>query len=96
MLEKGDVAKAIEVLEELFPDILLDHFDCIWELDDGEVSWNTDNCEEDLYNGDGNTYTGEITREGVKTDGVYTIMNVDYAIGQDVTVVFNNDKRVEQ
>lgn len=77
-----------------FHDFLVDFHDCIWQVKQGEVSWNTDNDQKDLDYGDGNTYSCEIDGERTVI-GDYMVMNLDDGCGNTVTAVFLAEKEIQ-
>ena len=76
-----------------FHDFLVDFYDCVWQVKQGEVSWNTDDNQKDLDYGDGNTYSCEIDGERTVI-GDYVVMNLDDGCGNTVTAVFLAEKEV--
>lgn len=87
----------IELLNELNNHHLtmMEYQDSVWSFHscDNSVSWNTENNKEDMENGDGETYGGEVF-DGITKIGGYTLMNVDNGCGERVTMIFNNDKEI--
>lgn len=81
-------------LKELLSDIDYPHllgFEAgCWYLVDGcEIHWNSDYSMKDLYNGDGNTYSGEVSEGTGQWEG-YTVINYDNGCGTMVTGLFDN------
>ena len=67
----------------------------IWFEDShGVVSWNGENNIDDLLNGDGNTYSGEIRIEGIEIDGhvLYTLNN---DCGGEEQVIFSIANKID-
>lgn len=83
-----------EILEEIDIAIMMEVVECIWSRDGFDFSWNTDDDEDDLENGDGNTYSVEV-RGGVAEYDGYLVLNADTGCGETVTYLFNLSKEVE-
>ena len=79
-----------QILDEVdfdFP-ILIDFEVGPWYRDNREIHWNTDSNLKDLYNGDGDTYSGWMREGYTKKDG-YLITNLDFQTGTMITSIFD-------
>jgi hypothetical protein len=87
----------IEQLKELLSDMeypsMMEVVDAAWFRDNEEFHWNTDHNVEDLYNGDGNTYSGYQTESYTEWEG-YLVVNLDTLVGYWMTYLFPLDKEV--
>lgn len=83
-----------EILEEIDHPVLIEVVDCTWHLDGFDVSWNTDDDEDDLEDRDGNTYSVEV-RGGIGEYDGYLVLNADTGCGETVTYLFNLEKEVK-
>lgn len=79
-------------IQEVYPNILVSFVDSIWCMNEGEITWNTDDSLEDLAYLEGNSYSATVT-ENSKEVGGYTIANVDTQTGTWETLIFPNNKR---
>jgi len=86
----------VSLLESLkdHHDFLVDFNDCIWTITNGEVKWNFEDSETDMHDGNGETYSSELSTDP-KEIGEYSVMNVDDGQGNTVTLVFKTAKFVE-
>ena len=67
----------------------------IWMYSDGELTINTDNNQDDLLNGDGNTYSFEVRYGGEKSDDGYVLFyDADNGCGTKDTVIVRADREV--
>lgn len=83
-----------EVLEEIDLAVMMEVIDCIWQRGGFDFSWNTDDDEDALENGEGNTYSVEV-RGGVTEYDGHLVINADTGCGETVTYLFNLEKEVK-
>lgn len=72
----------------------VDVHDCIWWATGGEVQWNTDNSIEDLFEGDGSTYSAEVKGSITLSDDGYAVASVDDGCGWNMDLIFLKSKEV--
>ena len=89
----SDVQKLQELLDKIPYAILIEVKDCMWYRDGGTLYWNEEFNSEDLYNQDGDTYSGWM-REGSKEWECYLVTNLDMSVGTMVTYLFPLDKEI--
>lgn len=68
--------------------------DAVWTKNGEELSYNLAGSVEDLENGDGDTYGGQILGIGVKKEG-YVLYTVDSGCGYDYQVILKLANKVE-
>jgi hypothetical protein len=86
--------KIKELTEEIQYEVLFEPYECAWYQTEDEIHWNTDSNLEELYDGNGSTYSAELT-EGVHIqDGCYFV-NLDNGCGQTITNVFLGSLEVD-
>lgn len=90
----SDVQKLKELLDKIPYAVLIEVKDCMWYRDGNEIYWNEEFNSEDLYNQDGDSYSGWM-REGSKEWDGYLVTNLDMSIGTMVTYLFPLDKEVK-
>lgn len=69
----------------------------VWSCDDNnELAINTDNDADDLYNGDGNTYSWELHQSSpIATDDGYVVFyDADHGCGSTDTIIVIQNERV--
>jgi hypothetical protein len=88
------VSKLKEILLEIDHPVYIDIIDSCWYIDYFDIAWNTDDNEEDLENGDGNTYSVETKGAHSEYDG-YLVVNADTGCGETVTYFFNLEREVK-
>ncbi len=85
-----------EQLKNLLEDIdyphLLDFIKGVWYMSEDEVHWNSDYTCDDLYNGNGDTYSAEVTEGTGQWEG-FTIINYDNGCGVTQTGLFDNQHK---
>lgn len=85
-------------LLELFKDHIdfpEDNTKVCWYADRDQVVYNTDNNIEDLFDQNGQTYSGEIRGEPVEIDG-YVFYTLDSLCGFDYQAIFSSALKVEE
>jgi hypothetical protein len=84
----------LELFEEHinFPE---DNTKVCWYADRDQVVYNTDNNLEDLYDQNGQTYSGEIRGEPIEVDG-YVMYLLDSQCGWDYQAIFSLALKVEE
>lgn len=89
------IKKLKEILDEIDHPVYVEIVDCCW-AEDGypSVCWNTDDNEDDLENGDGNTYSIELIGGQSEYDG-YRVVNGHTGCGETVTYFFNLEKEAK-
>jgi len=65
----------------------------IWNFDGNTVSWNSENNEEHLFNGEGETYSEMNLDEPQELDG-YMIVTLSDSCGGSGQCIFDLSKRV--
>lgn len=88
------INKLKEILDAIDYPVLMEIVDCCWTVDHFEIHWNTDDDEDDLENGDGNTYSIEMF-ESANDYGGYLVVNGNNGCGQTITYFFNLSKEVK-
>lgn len=88
------ISKLKEILDQIDYPVLMEIIDTCWNLDHFEIHWNTDDDEDDLENGDGNTYSVELFEATEEYDG-YLVANGNNGCGQTITYFFNLSKEVK-
>ena len=92
-MNKNEVEQLQKCLDKIDYPILFEVKDCIWYLsDDDYIYCNTDDNEEDLLNGEGNTYSWYLP-ESYKVEGDYIVFNGDTESGYWVTIVLPLSKQ---
>lgn len=87
----------INPLFELFkddidwPDV---YEDAKWCYQLGEVHYNLEGNVEDLFNGDGKTYGGEVRFDAVEREG-HILYTLDSSCGYDYQVILKLENQVE-
>lgn len=90
----SDVQKLKELIDKIPYAILIEVQDCMWYQDGNEIYWNSEFNSGDLYNGDGDSYSGWMREGSSKWEG-YLVTNLDMSIGTMVTYLFPLDKEVK-
>lgn len=90
----SDIQKLQEILDKIPYAVLIEVQDCMWYRDGNEIHWNGEFNSEDLYNGEGDTYSGWM-REGSKEWDDYLVTNLDMSIGTMVTYLFPLGKEIK-
>lgn len=85
-MSDNKVHDLIEALKDIKYQTCVEVIDGCWLLYDNEIHWNTDYDKEDLYIGEGQTFSYEITDGQVEQDG-YLITTGDTGTGYTVTVI---------
>lgn len=69
----------------------------VWSYDDTELTINTDNDADDLYNEDGNTYSWEVYRVSpiVTDDGYVVFYDADRGCGSTETIIVIQNERAD-
>lgn len=88
------IKKLREILNQIDHPIYVEIVDCCWVEDGFDIHWNTDDNEDDLENGDGNTYSMESVGGQSEYDG-YRVVNGHTGCGETVTYFFNLEKEVK-
>lgn len=88
------VNKLKEIIELIDIPIYLGVIDNAWYADGFDIHWNTDDNEDDLENGDENTYSVETIGAPTEYDGYY-VVNASTGCGETVTYFFNLSKEVK-
>lgn len=83
-----------KILDEIDYPVMVEVVDCVWCLDGFDFNWNTDDDQDDLENGDGNTYSMEMFEGCYEYQG-YTVVNGHNGGGQTITYFFNLSKEVK-
>lgn len=83
-----------EILQNIDHPVYVEVIDSYWTENGFEIHWNTDDDEDDLENGDGNTYSVESIGAQSEYDG-YRVVNDDTGCGETVTYFFNLEKEVK-
>lgn len=86
--------KIKELTEEIQYSVLLETHECAWYQTQDEIHWNTDSNLEELYEGNGSTYSEEFTEGAHIQDGCYFV-NLDNGCGQTITSVFLESLEVD-
>lgn len=86
--------KLLEIFEEhiYFPE---DHTKVCWTVDGSEISYNKENNAEDLIEGNGETYSGEV-KEGPIEIGGYVMYLLDSSYGFDYQAIFSLALKVSE
>ena len=92
MSNKVDLLKQFILETEGLP--LIEVRDCIWLETEYDITWNTENSLIDLYNGRGETYSGEIMYGASLEWEDYKVVNLDTG-RVAVTYLFPLDKEVK-
>lgn len=93
MSNKVDLLKQFILQMEGLP--LIEVKDCVWLETEYDITWNTEDNLIDLYNGCGETYSGETLRDGTVDWEGYRIVNLDTGTGATMTYLFPLDKEVK-
>jgi hypothetical protein len=77
----------LELFEEhiYFPE---DHTKVCWTENYGTISYNKENNVEDLLDGNGETYSGEVREDLIEIDG-YVMYLLDSSCGFDYQAIFS-------
>ena len=83
----------LELFEEhiYFPE---DHTKVCWIEDRGTISYNKENNVENLLDGNGETYSGEVREGPIEIDG-YVMYLLDSSCGFDYQAIFSLALKVE-
>lgn len=93
MSNKVDTLKQFIFETEGLP--LIEVKDCIWLETEYDITWNTEDNLIDLYNGEEETYSGEILcGASLEWEG-YKVVNLDTGCGAQVTYLFPLDKEIK-
>lgn len=65
-----------------------DHTKVCWTENGGEISYNKENNVEDLLDGNGETYSGEVREGPIEIDG-YVMYLLDSSCGFDYQAIFS-------
>ena len=84
----------LELFEEHidFPE---DHTKVCWTEDRGTISYNKENNVEDLLDGNGETYSGEVREGPIEIDG-YVMYLLDSSCGFDYQAIFSAALKAEE
>ena len=82
-----------KILDEIDMPVMMEVIECVWYKTPYEIKWNTDDCKEDLSNGDNNSYSIEFY--GTTVYQGYLVVNGDTGCGETVTYFFNLSKEVK-
>lgn len=84
----------LELFEEhiYFPE---DHTKVCWTESYGTISYNKENNVEDLIDGNGETYSGEVREGPIEIDG-YAMYLLDSSCGFDYQAIFSLALKVEE
>lgn len=86
------------LLLELFQDFIYfpeDNTSVYWTIDGESVVYNKENNKEDLFNQNGETYSGYI-KEGPIEVGRYVMYTLDSQCGWDYQAIFCSDLFIEE
>lgn len=88
--------KLIELNKEFNGMLINDNTDSVWFNDNGEILWNTDGNVDDLYEGDGDTYSGYVSSNNFETqsDG-YILIEMSNDCGGTTFNLFKLVNKVE-
>lgn len=86
--------KIKELTEEIQYAVSFEPYECAWYQTEDEIYWNTDSNLEELYDGNGSTYSGELIEGTHIQDGCYFV-NLDNGCGQTITRVFLENLEVD-
>jgi hypothetical protein len=76
------------LVDKIEGSLYIDVNECAWTMaDDGELYFNTDSNLEELYCGNGDTYSGEVIGSSWGQDDC-VFFNVDNGCGETITHVF--------
>lgn len=71
----------------------VEFIDSLWTMDECQITWNEDDSEKDLLDGEGNTYSIEYYSGWIEFDG-YIVVNGDNGCGDTITYFFKHDKEL--
>jgi hypothetical protein len=67
----------------------------VWCYTDNELSINTDGCEDSLFDGEGDTYTWEVSYATESDDGYVLFCDADACTGYTETIIVKASERRE-
>lgn len=85
--------KLIELNKEFDGILIEDRTNAVWYKDDDYTCWNTDGNLDELYDGEGNTYSGDSLWLSVE-DANYYLTQIDSGCGESYFVLFKKDNQV--
>lgn len=86
---------ALEIVQTKFNLNIQFYGNSVWMYADDELTINTDGNQDDLLNGDGNTYSFEVRYGGESSDDGYMVFyDADNGCGTKDTVIVRADREV--
>lgn len=88
--------KLIELNKEFDGILINDYTDVLWFETDHDIQWNGERNYEDLINGDGDTYSGETTRNFCLRQDGYLLIEMFNDFGGTCWNLFKLENKVEE
>lgn len=86
---------ALEIVQAKFNLNIQLYDNAIWRYSDGEFTINTDGNQDDLFDGDGNTYSFDVRYGGEKSDDGWVVFyDADNGCGTRDTIIVRAEHNV--